>query len=616
MGWNNPDPNGWVGVRNVSLRFGHISALTSVDFRISQGEFHVLAGSHNDGKSSLCRIMAGLIGAASGEIVIDGAAQARYGVREASTLGIEYSAATADIFPHLSALENIVVGSYGARGRFFAHATRHRRKELREWLAGFGLAEPERAAAAFSFEDRLLIRVLGCLYKNPRLLILDETLEQFTLSRRAALLREIAGRREKGMSVLWATHKLDDALEIADRITIIRNGRGYLTVPAADIDRRSLIRMTYSSTQDYPGDSRDDFEDYHNLIRYSEVLLENLPSAVMILDTAERIRFMNAGGLRLLGLTGKYHIGMPVARALGEKNARFMELVRTMLATRTGGSIPGASFRTERGTILVDARILTVVDNMDRPAAMLILDDVSEREAMRQQLTIAHNLSSIGMLAAGVAHEVNNPLESIGNYISYLLRRIGDVETKRILENVRLEAGHIHDIVTNLAVFSGKGEEKARDVDLAEMIREIVHMLGFNAKYDAIEIDCVFPERPLVLRIDPNELRQIILNLVRNGMEAMPEGGSISLEADEIVPRMARVRVRDYGPGLFLEPERAGDIFLPFVSGKNGCAGNQGLGLSIVYGLVKKWGGRISVEPVEPGVRFTVELPLAEKGVV
>ncbi len=607
-----PDPPEWIGVRDLTLRFGHQYALNAMNFALGPGQFHVLAGNHNDGKSTLCRALAGLVSAGSGQIWVDGAVRRRYGIRDAAGLGIEYLGEAADVFPHLSALENITVGSYGAKSRLFAHSG-GRDSALLAWLSGFGLPSLDKPAAEYSFEDQLLIKVLACLHKNPRLLILDETLERFNLERRAVLLAELRRRMAAGMSVIWATHKLDDALETADYITIVRNGRRYLTVAAGKIDRRSLIRMTYSSTKDYPGDSRDDFESYYNLIHYSEVLLENLPSGVLIMDASERVQFMNTAAQRLFGLESAYRSGMPLAEALTTDNAFLLDAVRSSLASRADQAIDGAVFAAPAGRILVDAQALAVQNDQGRLAVMLIVGDVSEREAMRRQLTIAHNLSSIGMLAAGVAHEVNNPLESIGNYISYLLRRVEGEEARRVLESVQKEAANIRDIVTNLVMFSGKGEKAARDVELDEMFRDIVHMLGYNSRYADIEIEREPSSESLTLRIDPNELRQIILNLIRNGMEAMPDGGAIVVRTSRGADGMGRIAIRDYGPGLPPELGHSNDIFLPFVSGKNGEA-NQGLGLSIVYGLVRKWGGDIAVEPAHPGTRFIVDLPLATKG--
>ena len=604
-----PGPTAWIGVRNATLRFGLGAALNAIDFRVDPGEFHSLVGNHNDGKTCLCKLLAGIIRPDAGEIWIDGTVRPGFSIRDAARLGIEYVDGTGDVFPHLSALENVVIGSYGAARGLLARPAAD--PVVSDWLVSFGLDHPERPASARPHEDRLLIRILGRLYKNPRLLILDEVLEQFTHNRRDRLLAELRARIDAGMSVVWATHKLEEVMDLSDRVTVVRNGRRYLTVASGEIDRRSLIRMAYSSTRDHPGDSSGDFENYYNLIRYSEVLLENLPVAVIITDAEERIRFINAAGMRLFSLAGKCDPGLPLGDVLSNDNAPILDAVRVSLVAGSGRNMDGVTVAAGRGRMLADVQILVVADGARSSSVMLVIEDVSEREAMRRQLTIAHNLSSIGMLAAGVAHEVNNPLESIGNYISYLLRREEDSDARDILIRVQKESGYIRDIVTNLVMFSGKGDRKGQDIDLVEMTRDIVRMLGFNAKYDDIEIECRLPDRPLVLDMDPNDLRQVILNLMRNGMEAMPGGGAIVVAAEDAGGGACRLSVRDYGPGLPSTLGHDNDVFLPFVSGKSGEFVNQGLGLSIVYGVMKKWGGSIAVERMNPGTRFIIDLPLA-----
>lgn len=602
----------WIGLAGVSLAFGHIVALRDVDFRLEPGEIHALVGNHNDGKSTLCRVLAGLAVPDSGCVRIDGAARCRYGVREASLLGVEYLGDSTEIFPHLSVLENMVIGTYGKGGAVLAPAAD--RAGVAGWLSGFGLeGSLGRKAADLSLEDRLLVKVLGCLYKNPRLLILDETLEQFTPERRTLLVAELRRRAETGMTILWATHSLDEALEWANRLTVLRNGRPYLTIPAEQVDRRSLIRMTYSSTGGRTGASSEDFGSYYNLVRYSEVLLQHLPSAVLVMDASERLQFVNASALRLLSLDESGLPGLPAAEALGRDNPGILDMVRASLRDRAEVSVSGVRFVGGTESALVDVRVLAVADDLGRLSVMLILDDVSEREAMRKQLAVAHNLSSIGMLAAGVAHEVNNPLESIGNYISYLLRRTGPDETGDILARIQKEADCIRDIVTNLVMFSGKGERNGLPVRLDEAIRDIVDMLGYNSRYGDIEIECDFPDPSPFIRADPKEFRQILLNLIRNGMEAMPDGGCIAISVAGLEGGRVRIAVRDYGGGI--DPDLAVDneLFLPFVSGKNGADGTQGLGLSIVYGLVKKWGGEISVEAAKPGTRFILDFPLLDR---
>ncbi len=224
---------------------------------------------------------------------------------------------------------------------------------------------------------------------------------------------------------------------------------------------------------------------------------------------------------------------------------------------------------------------------------------------------LANNLSSVGLLAAGVAHEVNNPLAIISNYISFLLRRTPEGAERETILNIREETSRIQQIVNNLVAFSGRRDSYTGKCDLYASACELADLLQCNAKHSDIEFVIIPPDRQAEIAANPNEVRQMFVNLFRNSIEAMPNGGVISIrfiaDSDKL-----RLSVSDTGPGISVK--NLEDIFLPFVSSKAGNGLNQGLGLSIVHGLVEKFGGAISAHNLPGGgCEFRLSFPYADQ---
>ena len=244
-------------------------------------------------------------------------------------------------------------------------------------------------------------------------------------------------------------------------------------------------------------------------------------------------------------------------------------------------------------------------------------DQVAEKS---KQLARSERLASVGYLGAGVAHEINNPLASIAGCAEALAGRLGDDvadalpdEDREVVRNylktIQDEAFRCRQITQRLLEFCRMGELRATRVDLNSLVRDVVDTVQHLDAHKDKEV--TFTSRtPLMVRVNPLDIKQVILNLCINGLESMADGGRLDIQS-RAQQGQAVLECRDSGVGM--APATVDKIFEPFVSLKPGGRG-VGLGLSISHGIVQEHGGALSAHSpgLNQGSTFTVTLPLAD----
>jgi signal transduction histidine kinase len=278
----------------------------------------------------------------------------------------------------------------------------------------------------------------------------------------------------------------------------------------------------------------------------------------------------------------------------------------------------------ERGSFgAEDLRLLT---SMAAPAATAIenaqlydrlrqgMRDLEETQA---QLVQSARLAAVGELAAGVAHEINNPLTSIIGFTRLLLEDLPlDHPARADLETIDREAARTRQIVRALLDFARTSEPILVPTDLNDLVEEAVMLVCTRSVLARVELEKDLSSLPPSM-LDSNQIKQVLVNLLTNAVQAMPDGGHLTIatrlterDIDGVFRQMAAVYVSDSGVGI--PPENLERIFDPFFTTKEVGQGT-GLGLSISYGIVEKHNGRIEVESVPgKGSTFTLLLPMTE----
>jgi signal transduction histidine kinase/ABC-type transport system involved in cytochrome c biogenesis ATPase subunit len=596
-----------MAARNVSLTIRNRAVLDDITLAIHPGEVHALVAGPNEGKTCLCRILAGRLRPDGGQIDVRGFE------------GVAMVSGKPQVFPSLSVEDNLIAnGSWRLGGRLFAR--RRRRAFLRGWLAanrvGLDVSAPLHQLPR---QEWRFVEIVSHLLRSPRLFIFDEVLDSLSPDRQRELWALFRKSLAAGMAIFWTSGQPEEALAHADRVSVMRWGRILLTEPVGNLDRFNLICLLRNQAD--AKDGRDDYESararFRQTMRFTEAILLDIPSGVLIIDSDLKVRFANRSAFELFAVAPleEAEPDPDLEEFMGEANRRIFSTVGEAAAGGMDGdwhSLPLSAAGRER---LIDLRVRIIREGPVGVGHMLILDDVSMREDLRRRLVMSENLASIGLLAAGVAHEVNNPLEVIGNYLSFLKRNSGFGETREALEQIEVETGHIQQIVQNLLAFSGGVSREVSDrTDVARLSRDICSLLSFQGRNRNIGFTVKGAEAPLWAAAPPGEMRLTLLNLIRNSIDAMPAGGrvTVAMEAGSSGEDGGRIllSVSDDGPGIPLE--RINDVFLPFVSTKGQDSRHQGLGLSIVYGIMENCGGAVSVEnQPEGGCRFSLRLPMA-----
>ncbi|MCB9419523.1 MAG: cache domain-containing protein [Ardenticatenaceae bacterium] len=227
----------------------------------------------------------------------------------------------------------------------------------------------------------------------------------------------------------------------------------------------------------------------------------------------------------------------------------------------------------------------------------------------QQELLHKERLASMGQLAAGVAHEINNPLGTILLFADILHKEMDETDPRR--EDLKLivdEAVRCKNIVADLLNFSRQQEVLAQETAVSDLLNQAVETVRRQPAFEQVNIVCEFsPDLPTI-HADPAQLQQVFINLLQNGAEAVAGQGTVALTARLADSQHVEIKVADNGCGI--PPEHLGKLFTPFFTTK-ALGKGTGLGLSIVYGIIKMHRGQISVQSqVGKGTTFTITLPV------
>ncbi len=250
----------------------------------------------------------------------------------------------------------------------------------------------------------------------------------------------------------------------------------------------------------------------------------------------------------------------------------------------------------------------------DTARCILVADDISKKIEFEEKIFQAEKLSSIGMLSAGVAHEVNNPLSSIMTNIQNLIEDEEDEARKISLKLIEQETRRIARIVRELLEFSSTKQNESLGADVNRVIGEVVRLISYSLKQDRITIEKKLAENIPRMVISEDELKQVIINLIKNSIQAITDEGKITIKTEMKNSRNKKLvilSIKDDGIGM--EKEIIPKIFDPFFTTKHNGEGT-GLGLSVVYGIINKYKGRIKIKS-KPGygTEVILEVPALTK---
>lgn len=363
--------------------------------------------------------------------------------------------------------------------------------------------------------------------------------------------------------------------------------------------------------------------DLNAKLRQQTLILDQVRDAVLVCDQEDRIVSWNEGAHRLYGLTAAEALGKNAAELLFPNSRQLWNTGRD--ATRRAGDF-SAEFTHQAADgreIIIEQRRSLLRNEHGAPTAQLILSiDISDRKREEAKERRSQRLESIGTLAGGVAHDLNNVLTPI--LMSGKLLKNGSPEASRLHDTIIASAQRGAQMIQKLLAFAGGEQTQRQEIDLGEILGELKEILSHTLQKN-VDLQIDVPETLDRIDADSTEISQVLMNLAINARDAMPAGGRLEIQVENFDVDPSHARYSDNltaGPHVLLTVADSGEgipkdvierIFDPFFTTKAQGKGT-GLGLATTLGIVRSYGGEVTVysEPLV-GTIFSVYLPCSKR---
>ena len=340
---------------------------------------------------------------------------------------------------------------------------------------------------------------------------------------------------------------------------------------------------------------------------FSDTLVDNMPIGLLALDGNRKIASFNHLAQSILGFAPEKVIGRSAARVLPpELYTHFKRL-----ATEKGIIEKEVEFAADNGRRIALEVIATRLHDEAGTLLgyVLLLRDLREIRALRKEILRNQRLAAVGRLAAGVAHEIRNPLSSIKGFATYFKERYPDkVDDQRIANIMIQEVERLNKVIGQLLDFARPIKIIKKKVPISSLIKDSLKLIERQAREKQVKIQTRLEPQDGTVMIDPDRINQVLLNLYLNALDAMDNGGQLTVTAAELKNKQGfAVTVSDSGGGIGRDD--LSKIFDPYFTTK---ATGTGLGLAIAHNIIQAHGGKIMVESKRgQGASFIVVLPLS-----
>jgi two-component system NtrC family sensor kinase len=403
--------------------------------------------------------------------------------------------------------------------------------------------------------------------------------------------------REHTVAVLGLGKTVDGDFLSSDDVELVQTIAGYVAVA---LDNAQLYNSLEQKALEIA-----------RLKDFSENIVESLNVGVLAIDLGGIVESWNSRMEQLFGVVRQDAVGRQLHSLLPG------ELASEIAVRKDEEQVTGIykqRLHHQGKYLTLNVSITPLVSKSgERIGRLLLFDDVTQRERMEEQMSQTEKLTSLGLLAAGVAHEVNTPLAVISNYIQMLAKQMPDGDPRQaLIEKIVKQTFRASEIVNNLLNFSRTGSAELSDIDVNRVVEETLSLVEHPLKTSQVRIVKQLGETLPAVRGSANKLQQVFLNLFLNARDAMPDGGMLQVRT---AAHNGSVEIEIVDSGAGIAREHIHRIFDPFFTTKATGRGT-GLGLSVSYGIIKEHSGKIDVRSTPgKGTSFHVEFPAVRKAV-
>lgn len=339
-----------------------------------------------------------------------------------------------------------------------------------------------------------------------------------------------------------------------------------------------------------------------------ERIVESIRSGVVTTDLQGRIYTFNAAAEEITGYKAAEVRGQDASIFFGELKDRIEQSMSAAQAAEPSPRFEAYCLTSDGLRLRLGFSISPLFSEKGETTGLVItFQDLTEVRSLEEAARRQDRLAAVGRVAAGIAHEIRNPLASMRGSIQVLRSDLdGDSSQAQLMEIILRESDRLNQIIADFLTYARPRNTQLSLIDLREPLKETFTLLRHSPEIrDGHLLEEEMPGEPVMVSADASQLKQVFWNLSRNALQAMPEGGTLRAELSRAASGRFRITFKDTGRGM--TPEQVEHLFEPFSSSTTG---GTGLGLSIVYQIVRDHGGTINVRSREgQGTTITVELP-------
>jgi len=593
-----------LSLEKIFLSYKSRQALRGVDFKLYEGEVHGLIGEHRAGKSSLVNLIAGAAVPDSG-IIRMGEKQFSFMTPRISMkegIAIVYQSST--VIPDCNAVEYLFSGqpiknSWGKLNHKEMYDRANSLFQELEYSINLDVA-----LYKLSVAQQHMVEFARTLISNNHIIILDEIAQKLTPGEMKIVYSTMKILKERGVSFIYISHDLDEILRVSDQVTILNNGVRIGTEKTARLDKYKLFELSYSYSVEQ--ENKDDLKQKTFLREVLESATQKISEGILVLEDQDTLFYFNPALKDLFPEIESNWLGRRIQDTLIPELLNFGDF--SMPSNENSEDL--------RQLSLDDGRVIQVSHSYQpylpgvKKGRTLIFEDITFQNVLDEYIVKSEKFASLAELAVGVAHEINNPLFIVKNYLKLVqLKGASDnSSTREKFQKMEKELDRISDIVTNLLSFS-KIQKSHERFDLNNLIQDVIDLIHHKLIEKKIKFIMKLQKGGIPLYGNPNRLKQVFLNILINSIDAVLLEGQIKIRTI-IKNKHIRIEIEDNGCGI--DDAIKQRILNPFFSTKI-TKSNTGLGLTISNKIIEEFSGSLSYlsEPGK-GTTFIVELPEKE----